>query len=86
MYYIYKIISIACVFSGYHFPTSTLEGGMTWFYGSTVFCSAMLYYKYGGIDFTAMPGHSGPYGIGMKRIWSSKHSNHILVFYPITKE
>ena len=70
---------------GTKLPIEALEGPLTWIFAILVFFSAYLYARYGGIDFSAIQSYSGPYGIGVKRIWSEKHSNHILVFYPIAK-
>ena len=36
------------------------------------------------VDFDGIV-HTGPYGTGVKRIWSYIHETHILVYYPISK-
>ena len=44
-----------------------------------------LYFIYGRFDFEGFEKHLGPHGIGVKRFWTAKHQNHVLVFYPIQK-
>jgi hypothetical protein len=48
------------------------------------FVSTICCIRFGQMDFSPMQKITGPYGIGVKRIWSKIHSNHILAYYPIS--
>ena len=59
--------------------------GMFWMFLGSWAMSFVLFIVYGEVDFSRLDEPTGPHGIGVKRIWSQKHENHILAYYPISK-
>ena len=59
-------------------------------YATTIFVltsltllSVIAFFRIGEMDFKSMKYHTGPYGVGVERMWTKKLENHVLVFYPI---
>ena len=50
--------------------------------------SILLFFWYGECDFATAEGVAvtGAYGVGCKRFWAKKNGNHVMVYYPISKE
>jgi len=47
--------------------------------------SLIVFFTIAEVNFNGIL-HTGKYGSGVQRFWSKVHSNHILAFYPISKE
>jgi hypothetical protein len=50
------------------------------------FVSFESWVRFGEVNYSMMAPYTGKFGVGCKRIWSEKKSNHILAFYPVERK